>query len=152
MEVKSLIQGHKTRLGWRPDSNEDSPIPNPHSQLFLHNTERQPRGKMTWDQEDRGGHRKNSWREGWDQSLSSTVGTPGTADWGVMQGEAGQIGGHKASGASLRCLNFHRQQGARERSTGKQRELHVRKETVTLPFTMDRTLAMMQSTEKGSRS
>lgn len=45
MEVKSLIQGHKTRLGWRQDSNQDSPIPNPHSQLFLHNTEQQPRGR-----------------------------------------------------------------------------------------------------------
>lgn len=79
MEAKSLIQGHKTRLGWRQDSNEDPPIPNPHSQLFLHNMEPQPRGRddmgpgrQRWTQE--------KFMEGWDQSLSSTVGTPGTAD------------------------------------------------------------------------
>lgn len=93
MEVKSLIQGHKTRLGWRQDSNEDSLIPNPHSQLFLHNTERQPSGR-----DDMGPGRQRWTQEKFmegrlDQSLSSTVGTPGTADWGMMQGEAGQVGG-----------------------------------------------------------
>lgn len=50
---------------------------------------------MTGDQENRDRGHQEEFVEStdWDQSLSSAVGPSGTVVWGVMQGEAGQVGG-----------------------------------------------------------
>lgn len=136
MEVKSLIRGHKTRGCWRRDSNQDSQIPTPHSQPFLHNTGRQPRGRN-----DMGpGRQRRTPRK----IHGGKAGYPRDRRLGcdARRGRSGRRA--QASGASLGCLNLHGQQGARERGTGKQHELHFRKRTVTLPFTMDRTFLWVE--------
>lgn len=44
----------------------------------------------------------------------------------------------------MRCLNFHRQQGARGRRAEKQGELHFSKKAVRLPFTTGRTFLWLE--------
>lgn len=95
---------------WGQDSKQGYQIPNPHSQLLLHNTEPQPRGRG-----DMGPGKQ--WRTpGWDQSLSSTT-VPQGPDCrvGVMQGEAGRVGGRTASGAPEVSKLPQAINGARER-------------------------------------